>query len=389
MHAQHPPVTHHAEAGARRSTATGLALALGLMTAACAGPTATMPTPTPTVTPSISIATHEPPALPDAADGSFGLVAYVDPDGQLTLTTPDGLNTQRVTVGGGRVTALGWAADGRRLAYIHAMAPDAARQLAIYDLDGRAPITLTLQLTDTWVAKTLSHLVWSPNGRHLLLDGGTGEARSLTVVDPETGATQATLSAHGYAWSPDGERLAFGQGHPLPTPLDIGNGDALDLAVVTIGDPSPTRLLEGSRQDLYMPRAWLDDGRLVYDHIVYTGPDDASRTPGSTSGPWWIRPDDDPIEPRPARGLPPDREAVLARLPERFRNPSTGTASWLPDAEALVFDAGSGSQRGIFVFDWRRGGEPLRIADGTLPAWQPRELAIDRPLGRTSERARP
>ena len=29
------------------------------------------------------------------------------------------------------------------------------------------------------------------------------------------------------------------------------------------------------------------------------------------------------------------------------------------------------------------------LIDGTLPAWQPRELAIDRPLGRTSERARP
>ncbi len=302
------------------------------------------------------------------AGAPSGLIAYVDPDGQLAWMTPDGLNKRRLTGGSSRVESADWSPDGRQIAYIAGASADANRQVAICDLDRQQVTTLSLTIADPWVVQTMSGAHWSPNGRYLLLDSGTGELRDLTVVDPNTGGTKATVRAYGYAWSPDGERLAIGEPHPLATPIRLGNGDSRSLSVLTIGDQAPNVLLEGTDQDLYDPRIWLSNGELLFEQITWN-----ENAQTSASSRWLVDPDSGVLEPKPAKDIPPDRDhdLVLARLPKEFQDASSGVASRSPDGNWLVFAAASGARRGMYVLKWTSGAEPRRIADGTSPVWQP------------------
>lgn len=197
-------------------------------------------------------------------------------------------------------------------------------------------------------------------------------AGQIAIVEVASGQTvHESLTAVGFAWSPDSQRLAVGQLQPLEDPISIESGDSVSLAVLEAGTDTPRVVLTGTSEVLYFPRAWLPDGRLLYDRLDWdegTGSGEHSR--------WTVTVDGLVSTPEPAANVPPafDREVTLARLPKEFRNESTGSFSWSPDGRWLVFHTRLDREMGVYVFDWEQGGEPVRLVDGTSPAWQPAEV---------------
>jgi len=88
---------------------------------------------------------------------------------------------------------------------------------------------------------------------------------------------------------------------------------------------------------------------------------------------WTVTLNDKSGEANPAKNIPPayNRDAVLARLPAEMQKPSTGSFSWSTDGRWVVFHAGEGTDNSIYIFNWEEGGQPIRLANGADPSWQP------------------
>jgi hypothetical protein len=171
-------------------------------------------------------------------------------------------------------------------------------------------------------------------------------------------------SAH---WSPGGKRLVFSQRQELEVKHPDEIGDALSLAVLEVGQPTPTIVIEGTYEMSYSPQAWLPDGRVLYYRWEWDTTEDM---PGGSSL-WTVNPDE-AGDPQPAQDIPIgfDREAMKTELPEAFQ-----AEAWRlgvsPDERWLVFQWGSWPDTGIYLFDRVEGGEPLMLVNGIDPAWQP------------------
>jgi dipeptidyl aminopeptidase/acylaminoacyl peptidase len=233
----------------------------------------------------------------------------------------------------------------------------------------------TVQNTPTAsVAPSATPVVSSPAG----LIAYVGPDNQLWLMQAD-GSNQQELTTGetvvSLAWSHDGHRLAFGQQHPLITPIPIGSGNSIDLAVLEVVQGTTFVVLEGSSTVLYTPQGWLPDGRLLYDRLDW---DPATQT-GKDSL-WTVTVDDTVGVPQPAANIPPqfDPAAVLARLSADIQGSVTGFFSWSPDGRWVLFQAGEGAQTVIYRFDWKTGGQPVRLADGSSAAWQP----VSSPEGR-------
>ncbi len=326
-------------------------LIIGLMATLLPGGCA--PSSTPSATPATMTPTPDVPS---------GLIAYLDLDQRLCVMDADGGNRRQLTEEGG-VSAPAWSPDGRQLACILQERDGGARQAVLYDLPTRQRRLIGP------ADEHLARIVWSPDGRYLVFDSGTGLVRDLRIVEVAGGQVVREVEAVGYAWSPDGCCLALGQIQPLEQPISIEPLDSVSLAVLRMEEEAPRTLLEGTAQVLYFPKVWLPDGRLVYERLDW----DESRQEGQRSL-WAIEFQGGNVgEAQPVEELPPryDREAVLERLPAEFRSIEVGPFSWSPDGRRVVFHAGQWPDLAIYRFDWVEGGPPHRLTEGTFPCWQP------------------
>ncbi|MBN1658225.1 MAG: PD40 domain-containing protein [Anaerolineae bacterium] len=307
------------------------------------------PTPTPVSARSASLANAE------------GLIAFVDSERRLCLIKPNGRNLRQVSAVG-EAFAPAWSPDGETLAYIYQESAEEPRRATLYRLDGGLPVSVGTP------EQTLRSLAWSPDGRYLLLDSGTSMAGRFEVVHPATFDSVYRASGVGFAWSPDGGRLALGRLQPLQDPIGIESGDSVSLAILEIGEQTPRVILTGTPEVLYFPRAWLPDDKLLYDRLDWnesTGTGEYSQ--------WTVIVGDEVGTPQPVERVAPpySRDATLARLPEQFQNATTGSFSWSQDGRQLVFHTRLDGQMDIYLFDWEQGGEPVRLVGGTSPAWRP------------------
>jgi len=315
--------------------------------------------PSPTQTPIVP----SPLPTPQVPPGLIAFTRYdADKREQVWFMDLAGHHQRRLTLAGESMRPA-WSPNGRLLAYVYREEGDKEWQAQLYD-----PRYQTDRPIEAVSDEMLASVEWSPNSRYLVLDTGTSIARELYIIDVSTGHIVDELVAYGYAWSPDSNRLVFGLLMPQVTPIvDIEVNGSLSLAVMEVGRGQPPQVVvTGTAQMLYFPRAWLPDGRVLYVPLQLDREEDEVAL-------WTIALDGERGEPQPAANIPPayDRDAVLARLPAEMQRPDTGSFSWSTDGRWVVFHAGEGADKSIYLFDWAGGGQPRRLADGAYPSWQP------------------
>lgn len=349
----------------------GLGISFVLLAGACITPSLSstaIPT-SPTIAPTTAAPTVAPTTTPTpTAAAPSQLIAFINQERHICLIEPLE-RTETCLTTSGVDSSPAWSPDGRTLAYAHREdTPPAPATVMLYNLDSQSSSPLALDITEERFYQAMGAIVWSPDGRYLLLDHGTSMSRGAYVVDASTGKALHNLGVIGRAyWAPDSKRLVLGIRQPLEEKLPTELGDATSLAVLEIGQREPRVILEGTYEFSYLPRVWLPDGRILYNRSAWEG--DAPAGPPTQ---WTIDPDTDQ-KPQPATAIPLafDTDALKALLPAEFQN-EAWNLSLSADERWLIFRWGNGPEIGIYLLDLAGGGEPELVTYGVDPTWQPK-----------------
>jgi Tol biopolymer transport system component len=166
------------------------------------------------------------------------------------------------------LSAPHWSPDGNLLGFVEQTEYEGATPFAVYDFQNK--------VYHPW-NQEIGNYAFAPDGQHIAYDrlsreGFAGNER-IWVSDVQGKGEQAfspgaTPMAHGPAWSPRGDLLAYRLGEPASSPGHVGN-----LLVV---QPAPGRAGEARRVGSfgYMgPLAWSPDGtRLAFKTGLYNEP---------------------------------------------------------------------------------------------------------------------
>lgn len=219
---------------------------------------------------------------------------------------------------------------------------------------------------------------------------------SLHIWDPATGKTVVSLNSDGrvveplrsvgactHLWLTGGKGLIFPRQETGKRPVRLsgvlgGTFYPVSLSLWMAGDDDPVTLLQAQEGQSYWPVRWLPDGRLEvlmtqWDKDKYDGPaepehvqyrhykvNEQGESCEASDGdlPWW------------AGG------GLQKRLSQAGLQPPQGRlGQWEvgADGETVVFAwarSGDGQEQGA-VYLWRGEGEPVRLAMGYDPQWQP------------------
>ena len=194
-----------------------------------------------------------------ATDGQLVAIARTSSGDRLVTLNPDGTGV-RTILSGQRLSSPGWSPDGNRI-----VVADGHRVLVLDPATGQTQTVLDEQGA---AAPT-----WAPDGRRIaLLRGPDVLTIGADGSDPRTIAFPFFGQISWLAWSPAGDRLAYGTSGMLRT-VGIGGDDDAPLVTATeLGEPAWSP--DAKRI------AYRDDGRLL---IVPAGggePVDLTRTGG-------------------------------------------------------------------------------------------------------------
>lgn len=353
---------------------TAIVALLMLVAAGCASPAAT---PTPMATP-----TSIPPTATPLPLSGLGRIAFARGGDVFLFDTSTGRETkivERQNKENLQTQGAEWSPKGRVLAYADrasGIPEDGFPQLFLYDTDAG-----TSRQLKSVGAVTIP--IWSPNGKYIAVDFGTGAAgRRLTLVDVER---DKELGAFRYgsmlpAWAPDGTQLAMMRSKDIGLPIEGGGGSS--LVVVTIYDDvaKETLFLEGSREYIYGPLRWLDDGSLVFyrDKILDYEALKQSWDPSAFSRTYWLYqtgtgsvqlPEGDS---RIAKAKADPKEAIRALLPKAIVGGLGPNVTFSADGEWVAFNGGHHPDYSIYAMRSDGSGGVLRLTAGFAPSWEPK-----------------
>lgn len=260
--------------------------------------------------------------------------------------------------------------DGKRVAYVHKAGPDQrGGELWVLDVASGAKHRLVdpAALTPTFEGEDNAGAEvprWSPAGdRIAFLKSTFGGGGFLLTAAADTGAVTAPreplFSDFGYAWSPDGKRIAWVGGRSDVSPVDVN--------VLTIGGSS-TPLVKGTNA---FAVTFAADGRAV----LFTNGDASGSLFASTpfafraGGVYAVDPPNGPTALLAGNGSYADIQA----LP----NGAVGFSEWSPDQRT----------KSIQILESPSGTRTVAETpgDAPAPAWADGKLAYvgmaaDRPL---------
>jgi TolB protein len=145
--------------------------------------------------------------------------------------------------------------DGRQLAY-HLVAPDGSVNVWVRPLGGGEPRQVTFD------PEAISYPRWSADGEWLAVNIKRGEDAQLGIVSAAGGAVESLTADRGilfgYAFAPDGDRIAYAR-----APRGAGDSDLYTVSRLT---RRVTRVASGARFPAFSPRG----DRIVFSHAERT-----------------------------------------------------------------------------------------------------------------------
>lgn len=314
-------------------------------------------------------ATPQPSTSQAPADTPRGQVAYIGEDGRLqTLDLTTG-QSERLA-GDERVWSLAWSPDGTRIACVREASLSKDRELVLLDV-----LSQTQTVLPEARSPFLASATWSPDGRFIVADiGCCAVGRELVLYNVADGSVWSVYRkigiSLGYAWSPDGSRLAYGVGVPLETPIAVEPGDSSSVVVYDLSTGTIDTVLRGTRQAIYSPECWSSDGVLAYHKLAY---DEVTQTTQHSRWRMVVGSGDKSVELVPDETPVCKDDAMLSLLPADLRA-KAGITSRSPDGQWAVFamsdEVHPGVHYGIYLLHVA-SRTVRRLADGTAPAWRP------------------
>jgi len=191
------------------------------------------------------------------------LFTYIDKSGNLKLRAL-GDSKDKTILDGEELEEYDINSGGTRIAYVKPIKDKEKKAFIIYNMDLEEIKTIHEGLGACGVE-------WSPDGRYLLSDTGTGVYRNIYLYDVNTDKLSPEVTIIGYMWAPQENRLCIG------IPEQIGLDDKNKAGTISVGLIRPEenfeiqKLLEGTKEYFIIPVKWVDNDNLLLQRVYFDG----------------------------------------------------------------------------------------------------------------------
>lgn len=168
-------------------------------------------------------------------------------------------NINEILSGNAKVIIKSWSPDNKVIAFAFEEKKYDDLQMYIWLIGQKEP-----QIVGD-VKSIISEFQWSPDGKFVLVDCGTGIQRGGYLMTTEK---FELIEYIGYVnrafWSPDSKWLAFGRESAILAAVLLEFDGSIDLVLYNVLTKEAKILIKATSEVFYMAITWGDDGKLHY-----------------------------------------------------------------------------------------------------------------------------